>query len=343
MDQRRNLTAFHMEPFGFTVTQPPPELDGYMGFQPPMTQPVALGSSTSIVLPPQTLPINNNTVLASFDDPNQAGTPALSRHSDSDSNWEIGPDGGPCLELDPWGNLTLALDLVVPTDFTFGVEVAQNADFPDAPLMTIEINGSHVVTCQTVANTDYQLVNVTVPANLTVVGTNKLRVHSSSKAGTSNLFVRAAHVSSETVDIQASYFWTTIGQGNIASGDSMSFATAVTTGITTTDTETQTFAETVGVNLGASGSAEGFGTLSAQLNASFTATQSESIAIALTASTTDTTTITLTPPTGDTAMSYQIWQLCLQFTAGGASIVQALDPNAYKYIREVDQDGNVIL
>jgi len=216
----------------------------------------------------------------------------------------------------------------VPTDFTFGVEVAQNGDHPDTPLLTLEINGSHVVTCQSVENTDYQLVNVAVPANLTVVGTNKLRIHSSSKAGESSLFVRAIHVSSATVNILASYFWSTIGQGTIPAGDSMSFATAVTSGVTTTDTDTQTFAETVGVNLGASGSAEGFGTLSAQLNASFTATQSYSTAIALTESTTDTTTITLTPPTGDTAMSYQIWQLCIQFTAGEASIVQALCPNA---------------
>lgn len=343
MDQRRNLTAFQMFPFGFTVTQPPPELDGYMGFQPPTTPPVALGSSTSIVVPAQTLPITNNITLASFDDPNQAGVPTLTRRSDSGSNWETGPDGGPCLELDPWGSLIVSLDLAVPTNFTIGVEVAQSGDLPDAPLLTVEVNGTHVVTRQEVENTDYALVNVPVTADLTVTGKNKLKIHSSSQSGVSSLYIRAVHASSEVVDIEASYYWTTIGQGSIASGDSMSFATAVASGVTTTDTETQTFAETVGVNLGASGSAEGFGTLSAQLNASFTATQSYSTAIALTESTTNTTTITLTPPTGDTAMSYQIWQLCIQFTAGESSIVQALDPNTYKYIREVDQDGSVIM
>jgi hypothetical protein len=104
---------------------------------------------------------------------------------------------------------------------------------------------------------------------------------------------------------------------SLAPGSSLSQSTSYTTGVT--KTETDSFTEQIGVQAGG----DVYGSLSAQLSFSFSATETHSIAT--TESKTETTTITLSG-SPDKSVSYQVWQLVIRFaTVSGPYIDQLID------------------
>ncbi|MCB1567178.1 MAG: hypothetical protein KDI78_16480 [Xanthomonadales bacterium] len=333
---------FLMSPFGFSITEPPPQMTAYEDYQPSPTTPVALGNSSCQVIPSQTLILNTVPATSTFDDPGSPGTPIMSLVSDLDAYWNDNGDGSTSLGLLADGWVKVNINLPAPTNFTLAVEMAALETGNHSSEITVQVNGNDVLLDHLDNDGSFHWITMTVDGSQVTAGDNVIKIHA--KDGKPKGFlVQAVRASSEEVPITAQYYWQVIGQSTVPPGSTETTTFQTSTGVTTTDSQTDTFAETIGVQVGADAIFDVLGGISAQLSTSFTATQSYTHSIAVTETQTQSVAFALKPPTDEISVCYQVWQLCIEFTAGGsASVAQQLDPNSYVVIHEIDENGNVI-
>jgi hypothetical protein len=296
--------------FGFTIDQPPPMLTEFDVFPESPSASIDLATSSTQVIPSQTIRLSSKQAIASFDNPGQPGDVQLAFQSADGASFDSENER---VELPPGAEVKLSLNLDSPVNFSFNAEIAA---LGSNQLITIEVNGTHIVTQQPDSNEEWHWLSFSVPASFLVPKLNTLKIYSPEE-NELGLWVANAQVSSEDIPIQASYHWATVVQGSLAPGSSLSQSTSYTTGVT--ETETDSFTEQIGVQAGG----DVYGSLSAQLSFSFSATETHSIAT--TESKTETTTITLSG-SPDKSVSYQVWQLVIRFaTVSGPYIDQLID------------------
>lgn len=303
--------------FGFSIDQPPPAMTEFNDFQDSPTEPVDLATSTTKALPSQTIRLSSKQAVASFDTPGQPGEVQLAFQSSEGASFDSENER---VRLPAGAEIKLSLDLDSPLNFSLNLTIAV---IGTNQFITIEVNGTHLVSRQPDSNQEWHWVNFTVPAGYVVPGVNTLKIYSPEE-NYLGFWVANAQVSSEDIPLQASYYWTTVSQGSLTPGASQTVSTSLTTGVT--KTQTDSFTETVGVSAGLNV----YSVLNAKLNFSFSATQTTSIAT--TESQTITTTIKLSdPPKQEQSVSYQVWQLVIRFAViGGSSqpfMDQACDPS----------------
>lgn len=326
---------FSVSVFGFAIDQPPPPMTTFEVFPASPTSPVALATSTTNAVPPQTIVLDSNHAVAAFDDPLTPGLVQLSLQSLDGAGFDSGH-----IDVGNGGEVKLTLTLDAPVNVTFGVELAAVTYGAHDTELTIEANGTHVVSRQHDNDQNWHWLTFTIPAALLVAGQNTLKIYATeSKYG---FWVQAASVSSESVPVTAYYFWQTVAQGSVTPSGINEVQVAVTSGTSNTTTEIETFSETVGGKVGAGAVADLLGGISAGLSFSFTHTSTTQHSITVSQSTTTTTTVGVAKPASPVSVAYQVWQIGLTFAVdGGASITQALsEAQAPLIMREIDADGN---
>ena len=309
--------------FGFTIDQPPPIMTEFDNFPTSPSESVDLATSSTQVIPEQTIRLSSKQAVASFNNPGQPGAVQLAFQSSDGAAFD---STNARAGLPPGAEIKLSLNLASPVNFSFNVEIAAIAS---NQLITIEVNGAHLVTQQPDSNTAWHWLSFSVPASSVVAGLNTLKIYSPEE-NVDGFWVANAQVSSADVPIQASYYWTTVSQASLAPGTSQSVSTSLTTGVT--KTETDSFTEQIGIQ----GGVNVYDVVNAQLSFSFSATETHSIAT--TASQTVTTTIDLLG-SQENSVSYQVWQLVIRFAViGGSSYMdQACDTSTAPLIYcEVD-------
>jgi hypothetical protein len=294
--------------FGFAIDQPPPTMTEFDVFPESPSESVDLATSSTQVIPPQTIRLSSKQAVANFDKPGQPGEVQLAFQSAEGASFDSVNERA---QLPPGAEIKLSLNLDSPVNFSLNAEIAT---IGSSQLVTIEVNGTHIVTQQPDSNQDWHWLSFTVPASYLVAGLNTLKIYSP-KENEFGFWVASAQVSSADIPIQASYHWATVVQGSLVPGTSLSQSTSYTTGVT--KTETDSFTEQIGVQAGVNV----YSVLNAQLSFSFSATETHSIAT--TESQTETTTITLSG-SPDKSVCYQVWQLVIRFAVVGGSYIDQL-------------------
>ncbi|MBX2831136.1 MAG: hypothetical protein KTR23_08170 [Rhodospirillales bacterium] len=135
------------------------------------------------------------------------------------------------------------------------------------------------------------------------------------KAGDNELILATKQlvksVTVSSIEVQAEYFWTSLLTGSIRQGGTFSKEIDITLGNSDTDSETNQFSET----LGGSGSLKGIGlSLSAALSTS------ETHSVTISEQVTKKQTVTQSCPDNAKSVTFQMWQLCVKFTAGDKTL-----------------------
>ena len=230
--------------------------------------------------------------------------------------------------LQSGGSANFALQLAEATNVTLTVTCAGVANpntIGSQSYISVSVNGQQVASNQFVANQNWHDETFVLDAAKMVQGENTIVISDSGQQG---LWITAVGVSTANVPISASYFWQQIGAGELNPGNTYNRSIAVTSGNTSTDTETDSFAETLGltVGIGGGGIDKALFGISAQLSTSFTHTSTTAHSLAISQQTTSSYGVNITPPGAD-KVTFQIWQLCLQYEANGTLLTQALGPN----------------
>lgn len=305
---------FSYSVFGWTVTTPPPSPSGDGIFAQSPTTPALLQNASSQLVPPQSIAFNtanpSRTALFSM--------PLYNGFAPSTGFWN----------LQSGGSANFALQLAEATNVTLTVTCAGVAN-PNTTgsqsYISVSVNGQQVASNQFVANQNWHDETFVLDAAKMVQGENTIVISDSGQQG---LWITAVGVSTADVPISASYFWQQIGAGELNPGNTYNRSIAVTSGNTSTDTETDSFAETLGltVGIGGGGIDKALFGISAQLSTSFTHTSTTAHSLAISQQTTSSYGVNITPPGAD-KVTFQIWQLCLQYEANDTLLTQALGPN----------------
>ena len=317
--------------FGWPVTTAPRDILAPGVFQESPTEQVLLQSSMCQIIPAQTLVYPATSASLPYPDHRQPNLTITSQRTTEES-------GGP--GIDPsWviagfddssenrGFITFQLNMLLPTAVTFGIMVAPRPNSEDGASNSgykILVNGQQVEWHQFSRGDGNRFVwrDIPIDAHYFQPGNNEIQVFGEYYDGIS---LEQARVSSPRVMLSAKYFWKAISQAMLGSGATTAHTQAYTVGTSKSDSQTHTFAATLGIKVGAAGGADTLlAGLSAEMSESFTTSQSTTHTLTITDSVEESTEVSFTCPPTDQSLTFQVWQLCLHYEAGGKELIQPL-------------------
>ena len=131
--------------------------------------------------------------------------------------------------------------------------------------------------------------------------------------------IRSVRLEAGSVPTTASYYWQRLAANIATKNTPQSYTTGITTGVTNTKTEIQSFASTFGITISDKVQIE-LDEVTASLNASFTTTKTSEYSVALSTESTETWGVKFITSNPDESLTYEIWQLVLQYEANGKLI-----------------------
>lgn len=290
--------------FGWDIetSVPCPTGDGQFATPP---EPVLLATTNSPMIPPQNI---------SFTTPNPSDTQYLSftggdmfKYSDfSGGCWIL--EGAP---LVGGGNANFEIELGSPTAMNLILTISSTKS-----VISIYVNDKQRVNRYTDTNADWHTQTFQLEGDWFQAGSNTIKIRMSSETVTP-LYLQSVEVSTEDVQVSAYYVLIPVGQGEVPTGTTPSVQINVQTGNTTSEANTESFSHTVGVEGGFS-----YSGISAKLSYSFTYQQSTTHTIAITEMVTVSQAFALRPTKGGENLTYQVWQLAIQFNSGENQLVE---------------------
>jgi hypothetical protein len=310
---------------GWDITTPPPMPSGQGEFVPSPTPPVQLQSANGALIPAQSVTVPNAA------SPNLSAAGTLSPAGNS---WTTQKNLNGNVVQYPI-NLVLTMPtvpgLTYACDVTLSLELA--AETGGQSNYTVWAN-NNVVAAYSPTDDNYYIQDTTIPGNMLVQGQNNIVIGTQvTGGGQSGIWVRSIGVSSGAIPISASSQWLQICAGELGTGDSFTDTQTVTQGNTTTDSSTKSFGQEFGFTVGIGGIEKLLFGLSGQLSASFSFNESTEHSVSVTTQSSTSWGPTIGPaPAG--GLTFQAWQLAIQYQANNQQIVQALGVNAPIIVRQ---------
>jgi hypothetical protein len=304
--------------YGWKLNTPPPSIAASGNFQSTPTVPEQIQKANFQILPRQTINISN---------PNAQNISLTNSTAWSENTnfWVLG-GAEPISGESAYGALTFNLNMIIPADVTFEMTVAAVNVPGKGPVSSgfqILVNGTQLVLQQS-ENDHWHILKFGIPGQNLNQGPNTIEIRGEYEQG---LWVKSITVFTTEAKLTANYFWQQICASEVYPGDTYRHSVQYEQGNVSSIATTNTFAESLGITIKIGGIEKLLLGLSVQLSASFTATQSTTHTISISSSTTKTTQVTISCPSGSKSNTFQVWQLCLQYEAGGKSMVQALGAN----------------
>lgn len=309
---------------GWEIDSFPPMINSYGGYDsnqnyPAQALPVGIPGSASLLAP--------NSVTPAFANGQMDGPLGLNRCTgvvtvqDNFTCWEVAGGAHIHLYAPSPGSLDVNLNFLMKV---------KDQGAASKCSMSIWINGQafscNPTSAQVSTNTDWHVQTLPIPAGMLHGGWNGNN-HIKIEPIDSGAYIRSVNLTSQkTVSTAAHYFWKNVAHDVVAPGPGNSLSTSVAVGVTSTKETVDTFAETLGITVSDEFNIE-LDKVTASLNASFTATQSYSSSVALSDTTTTTYKQAFAVPTGSpaTALTFQVWQLVLEYGTNGNSIQQPIN------------------
>lgn len=305
---------FSLEEFGFQITQGPPSPSGHNQYAPTPADKISLGTAGSTEVPPQTISFANDSPVntANLAVLKQSG--ALNTHPDF-------------IAVTDGFELSLQLTVDYPVDIEFTLTLASEIDNGVTTTLTflIVVNGYTFVNGDPDQNDQWHNVNWFIPSTLLNAGANGIDVtiYTDTVSNIASCWLQSVSVSSQDVGvpIEASYYWREVFSGYAEPPGSEDKAISHQSGTDTSDSSVYSFAEQIGVDIQGQ---EGvpFEGISEKLSLAFAAARSLTHPITISESETDSYSVSITPTDGP--VTFQFWQLCFEFDAGGQIINQLI-------------------
>ncbi|WP_288350888.1 hypothetical protein [uncultured Thalassospira sp.] len=274
--------------YGYTATQGPPNITAEEDFQATPTNLYLLGDNTSAMIKRQTV----NPVYYSA--PNLRETSGCkTTRWDNRTAWFPNQDQKPNY---------ITFDLNLPSQVAVLLEfncTAENLAY-GAIEVALEVNGVNVWSYKD--NSQGNEFSVVVRPSLLQKGANTLKF--------TNRFPTIFglfSLTASTVAVKAEYYWQSICQGVLQSGGSESQTISTIHGNNSTTSETRQFSESLGVSAT-------LHDIGLSLSGSLSTADSHSVTIS--EQVTVSRKVDMTCPSDCSSVTFQIWELCVKFTAG---------------------------
>jgi len=276
--------------YGYNATQGPPKITAEEVFQATPTNLYSLGDNTSAMINTQT--VNPVHYYAS----NLKETSGCRT-----GKTYKGTAWFPNIDKDP-GYITF--DLNLPSQVAVLLEF-NCVSWAMCGEVVLEVNGTNVWSYNSPAK-EYSVV---VRPSLLQKGPNTLKF---ATRGFSEICFGLISLTASTIAVKAEYYWQSICQGVVQSGGSDSQTVSVSHGNNSTTSETKQFSESLGVSAT-------LHDIGLSLSGSLSTTDSHSVTIS--EQVTISHKVDMSCPSDCSSVTFQIWQLCVKFTAGNDQLL----------------------